>query len=102
MDNQHGQAPDHRLSGRASCALEGPALQIGAHDAGYEQAEARVTMDQLTAGLDRRAREILRLRFGEDLLQSEIAARVGCSQMHVSRLLRRALTRIETAAAAAA
>jgi RNA polymerase sigma-B factor len=77
--------------GRAACALEGPVLQIGGDDDGYERAEARVTIGQLTAVLDSRAREILRLRFGEDLLQTEVAARVGCSQMQVSRVIRSSL-----------
>ena len=46
-------------------------------------------------------REVLSLRFTEDLTQSEIGARVGYSQMHVSRLLRRALKRLEAASSAA-
>jgi RNA polymerase sigma-B factor len=44
--------------------------------------------------LPQREREILFLRFGEDLTQSEIAERVGVSQMQVSRLLRRSLQRL--------
>jgi RNA polymerase sigma-B factor len=48
----------------------------------------------MTGILDDRAREILRLRFKEDLLQSEIAERVGCSQMHVSRIIRSSLERL--------
>ena len=58
--------------------------------------EASATLEQLTSILDERAREILRLRFEEDMLQSEIAARVGCSQMHVSRILRSSLERLYT------
>jgi RNA polymerase sigma-B factor len=46
-------------------------------------------------------RRVLELRFTSDLTQREIGMRIGCSQMHVSRLLRRALNRLETAAAAA-
>jgi RNA polymerase sigma-B factor len=42
-------------------------------------------------GLPERERTILDLRFREELSQAEIAARVGISQMHVSRLLRRTL-----------
>ena len=53
-----------------------------------------MTLERLTGILDDRAREILRLRFAEDLLQSEIAERVGCSQMHVSRILRSSLERL--------
>ena len=48
----------------------------------------------MTSILDDRAREILRLRFHEDLLQSEIAEQVGCSQMHVSRIIRSSLERL--------
>ena len=45
-------------------------------------------------------REVLRLRFVEDLTQSKIAEQVGYSQMHVSRILRRALDRLREASAA--
>jgi RNA polymerase sigma-B factor len=48
--------------------------------------------------LSDREREILRLRFAEDLTQSEIGARVGISQMHVSRLIRQAVERLREAA----
>ena len=46
-------------------------------------------------------RQVLELRFMHDLTQREIGERIGYSQMHVSRLLRRALNRLETAALAA-
>ena len=49
--------------------------------------------------LPRREREILRLRFVEDMTQTEIADRVGISQMHVSRLLRRSLDKLTRATA---
>jgi RNA polymerase sigma-B factor len=48
--------------------------------------------------LPERERLIVHLRFAEDLTQSEIAERIGVSQMHVSRLLRRALSRVRTVA----
>jgi RNA polymerase sigma-B factor len=67
---------------------------IGHHDAEYDRVEAGVTLERLTGILDDRAREILRLRFAEDLLQSEIAERVGCSQMHVSRIIRSSLEKL--------
>jgi RNA polymerase sigma-B factor len=61
---------------------------VGANDAGYEQAEARATVAGLARILSHRDREVVRLRYEQGLLQSEIAERVGCSQMHVSRILR--------------
>ena len=48
--------------------------------------------------LSEREREVLRLRFEEDLTQSEIGARVGVSQMHVSRLIRQSIARLREAA----
>jgi RNA polymerase sigma-B factor len=48
--------------------------------------------------LPEREREILRARFEEDLTQREIAERLGISQMHVSRLLRRSLERLRVMA----
>ena len=47
------------------------------------------------ATLPEREREIVRLRFYEELSQSEIADRVGISQMHVSRLLRRSFEQMK-------
>jgi RNA polymerase sigma-B factor len=44
--------------------------------------------------LPKRERQVLYLRFGEDLPQTEIARRIGISQMHVSRLLRQSLARL--------
>lgn len=67
---------------------------IGGPDEEYERVEAGVTIERLTSVLDERAREILRLRFHEDLLQSEIAEMVGCSQMHVSRIIRSSLEKL--------
>jgi RNA polymerase sigma-B factor len=54
-------------------------------------AEDRVVLEQAIAGLPERQRHILELRFNEDMTQSEIAEIVGISQMHVSRLLSRAV-----------
>jgi len=70
---------------------EDEGIAVGVEDAGYERAEARATLDAGLAALPARERVILHLRFEEGLTQSQIAARVGVSQMHVSRLIRRAL-----------
>ena len=64
---------------------------LGEHDPSYETVEYGEAISRTLALLPERERMILHLRFVEDLTQSEIATRVGISQMHVSRLLRRAL-----------
>jgi RNA polymerase sigma-B factor len=72
---------------------------MGGEDPEYALVEQRVTADRLMeAVLDDREREILRLRFQEDLTQSEIGERIGCSQMHVSRLVRGAIGKLSDAA----
>jgi len=48
--------------------------------------------------LPQRQRAILHLRFSEDMTQAEIAQALGISQMHVSRLLRQALSRLRSVA----
>jgi len=73
---------------------------LGADDADLARARDRATLEALAAALDEREREILRLRFVEDLTQSEIGARVGISQMHVSRLIRTSLARMRLASEA--
>jgi RNA polymerase sigma-B factor len=81
---------------------DGPATPewIGRVDDGYELVEDRLTVETVLPSLDDREREVLRLRFVEDLPQSKIAARIGCSQMHVSRLLRGTLARLRERAGA--
>lgn len=62
----------------------------GEHDRGFGDVENESVVDALIATLPEREQEIVRLRFYDELSQSEIADRVGVSQMHVSRLLRKA------------
>jgi RNA polymerase sigma-B factor len=71
---------------------------VGVEERGYEQAEARATLDAGLSELPARERVILHLRFEEGLTQSQIAERVGVSQMHVSRLIRRALDSLRASA----
>ena len=77
---------------------EGIADTMGVDDPGFHIAEHAATVERLMAVLTEREREVLRLRFGEDLTQSEIGERVGVSQMHVSRLIRQALGRLRAEA----
>jgi RNA polymerase sigma-B factor len=67
---------------------------IGGADERLELVDDHATIFAAARHLPTREREILYLRFGEDLTQSEIAERVGVSQMQVSRLLRRSLHRL--------
>jgi RNA polymerase sigma-B factor len=68
---------------------------LGGEELGYEEVEDGALVEAGMAALDPRERLIVELRFFEGLTQSEIAARVGISQMHVSRLLRRALVTMQ-------
>jgi RNA polymerase sigma-B factor len=74
--------------------------EIGAEDDGYELVEAKAVLAGAVGGLSPDEREMLRLRFAEELTQTEIAARLGVSQMQVSRLLRGLLQRLRVLAAA--
>jgi RNA polymerase sigma-B factor len=75
---------------------------LAEEDPGYELVEIGETLRGTLAALPERERLILRLRFERDMTQAEIAERIGVSQMHVSRLLRRSLDRLSAAGAAAA
>jgi RNA polymerase sigma-B factor len=70
----------------------------GEIDDGFDTAEQSAFLSRALNALPERERDLVRLRFEEDLSQSEIGRRLGISQMHVSRLLRRALARMETIA----
>jgi RNA polymerase sigma-B factor len=75
---------------------------LAAEDPGYERVELGEALRGSISALPERERLILRLRFECDMTQAEIAERVGISQMHVSRLLRRSLDRLSAAGEAAA
>jgi len=72
--------------------------ELGAEDQGLIDSEHRVALSPLIAQFPARERMILHLRFFEGMTQSEIAGRLGISQMHVSRLLARALTQLRSQA----
>lgn len=69
---------------------------MGSTDRGMEGAELRVALERILETLPEREQTIVRLRFFDELSQSEIADQVGISQMHVSRLLRRSLDELRT------
>ena len=75
---------------------DGPAIldSFGAADARLDQIENREALRPLLAALPERERTVLMLRFFEGLTQTQIAERVGVSQMHVSRLLAKSLARL--------
>jgi RNA polymerase sigma-B factor len=84
LDQQVGEEGDTCLGDRLPAA------------APREELEDLLLLPGLVDSLPEPEREIVVLRFFHDLDQYDIAARVGCSQMHVSRLLRRALGRLRT------
>jgi RNA polymerase sigma-B factor len=74
---------------------------MGGEDSSYELVESRDAIASTWKALPEVERRVVELRFMHDLTQREIGEQIGYSQMHVSRLLRRALNRLESAAAAA-
>jgi RNA polymerase sigma-B factor len=71
-----------------------PLEMLGDIEPQYEVSEDRAMLAPGFKALNERERAILHLRFFEGLTQSQIATQVGISQMHVSRLIRRALEKI--------
>ena len=65
--------------------------RLGVEERGYVDVEEGSLVDAGLDTLEERERRIVELRFFHELTQSQIAAELGISQMHVSRLLRRAL-----------
>ncbi|MER6448155.1 SigB/SigF/SigG family RNA polymerase sigma factor [Streptomyces venezuelae] len=70
------------------------ARSLGVEDERFEMVEYLESLRPLLAALPERDRTILSLRFGDELTQAEVGERLGISQMHVSRLLTRILTRL--------
>lgn len=71
---------------------------LGGDDSEFSLAEDRATLDALMRQITPREREVLRLRFAEDLTQAEISDQIGVSQMQVSRIIRQAIARLRAAA----
>jgi RNA polymerase sigma-B factor len=71
---------------------------IGIDESGFDRAEERATLERLLATVTPRERDVLRMRFEEDMTQAEIGAVIGVSQMQVSRVIRQALARLRAAA----
>jgi RNA polymerase sigma-B factor len=90
-------APTSREDDEAATLID----MLGDDDSAYELVESRDAIASTWKALPDVERKVLELRFMHDLTQREIGDQIGYSQMHVSRLLRRALNRLETAAAAA-
>jgi RNA polymerase sigma-B factor len=90
------------VTSRLELSLDQPAGDEGGRSLGDllaapaagEEPEDLLALPGLVAGLPELEREVIMLRFFQDLDQYEIAARVGFSQMHISRLQRRALARM--------
>lgn len=72
-------------------ASQDRSARIAEDDPDLERTAQRLMVERLIATLPEREQEIVRLRFFDELTQTEIAERVGVSQMHVSRLIRRSL-----------
>lgn len=77
------------------------AAQLGSDDENLEEVERRMLLSPLVSALPKREQMIIHLRFYRGMTQSEIADRLGISQMHVSRLLARSLVQLRERAAAA-
>jgi len=80
--------------GEDRCSL---AETLGGEDGGFELAEHRQALAASWWTLSEVEREVLSLRLAHELTQREISQRIGCSQMHVSRLLRRSMIRLDAA-----
>ena len=90
-------APTSRDDDEAGALVD----MLGDDDSAYELVEDRDAIASTWKALPDVERQVLELRFMHDLTQREIGDQIGYSQMHVSRLLRRALNLLETAATAA-
>jgi RNA polymerase sigma-B factor len=80
--------------GEDRCVL---AETLGQEDAGFELTDHRAALAASWSTLSPVEQEVLSLRLVQELTQREISQRIGCSQMHVSRLLRRSMIRLDAA-----
>ena len=94
-------SPSTRRAARApTTSLATLADSVGIDEDGFDRAEERATLANLLTTVTPRERDVLRMRFEEDMTQAEIGAVIGVSQMQVSRVIRQALSRLRAAAGA--
>jgi RNA polymerase sigma-B factor len=103
-DEEHVLEALQARSGRGALSLHAAQSQdtdaaaledsLGTDDEGFDRAESRAVLDGLCVGLSPRSREVLRMRFEEDMTQSEIGERLGVSQMQVSRIIRQTIAHL--------
>ncbi|MEY2442257.1 MAG: polymerase sigma-B factor [bacterium] len=114
LANATGSDEEHILealqarSGRGALSIHAPQSRepeaasledsMGSDDDGFERAESREMIERLCVGLSPRARDVLRMRFEEDLTQAEIGERLSVSQMQVSRIIRQTITHLNNVA----
>jgi RNA polymerase sigma-B factor len=89
---------DTPLAGRDEQAGGSLGDVVGAIDQGFLRAEQRAELGTLMRSRTRTERAVVRLRFEQDLTQAEIGERLGISQMQVSRVLRRSITKLRAVA----
>jgi len=94
-DNYHPQSLDVPVGDDDEAGM--PLLEtLGGDDYGFELAEERQVLTAGWRGLSDTERQVLGLRLLHGLTQREISQRIGCSQMHVSRLLKKSILRLDT------
>jgi RNA polymerase sigma-B factor len=91
LDSAHAYSTRSLNAPLAEAGDESLADRLGTEDSGFAEVEDEALVAAGLDALDERERRIVELRFYEELTQSQIAAEIGISQMHVSRLLRRSL-----------
>jgi RNA polymerase sigma-B factor len=100
LEAMHAAQGHHAVSLDATSAMgdgdePGPLRdRIGEEDLSFETVEYGEAIAPVLEEISERDRKVLHLRFVEDMTQSEIAERVGVSQMHVSRILRATIEKL--------
>jgi RNA polymerase sigma-B factor len=94
MEAGSAYAPQSLSAGPDADSELDPMETIGSEDLEFERTDERTSLEPALELLPDREQLILKLRFEEGLTQTQIAEKIGISQMHVSRLIRRSLERM--------
>jgi RNA polymerase sigma-B factor len=94
MEAGSAYAPQSLSAGPDGDSELDPMETIGSEDLEFERTDERTSLEPAIDQLPEREQLILKLRFEEGLTQTQIADKIGISQMHVSRLIRRSLERM--------
>jgi len=93
----HALSVDHSIESDSDGSTVTLLDMVGSEDDGYEKVNQRLVLEKVLHVLSERERQVIHYTYIENLSQKDTGEKLGISQMHVSRLQRRAIKKLRDA-----